>query len=92
MAAAIQIGFGNCGGIVASNIFLSTEAPTYKTGFGTALSFLIVLCGGAATAMFLGLRAENRKRDRGGRDYRYTDEAAHLENMGDDHPEFRFTT
>ncbi|TVY39110.1 putative transporter [Lachnellula subtilissima] len=48
MAAAIQIGVGNCCGIVASNIFLSTEAPTYKTGFGSALAPLIVLCGGMA--------------------------------------------
>lgn len=33
MAAAIQIGIGNCGGIVASNIFLAKEKPYYKTGF-----------------------------------------------------------
>jgi hypothetical protein len=92
MAAAIQIGLGNCGGIVASNVFLSAQAPTYKTGFGTALAFLIVLCGGMAIALFFGLKAENRKRERGGRDYRFTEEAADLDNMGDDHPDFRFTT
>ena len=92
MAAAIQIGVGNCGGIVASNIFLSTEAPTYKTGFGSALAFLIVLCGGMAIVMFFGLKAENNKRDRGGRDYRHAEEVVDLGNMGDDHPDFRFTT
>jgi hypothetical protein len=39
----------------------------------------------------LGLWWENRLRDRGKRDYRLrlpTDEA---ENLGDDHPSFRFT-
>ncbi|TVY22690.1 putative transporter [Lachnellula hyalina] len=92
MAAAIQIGVGNYGGIVASNIFLSMEAPTYKTGFGSALAFLIVLCGGMAIVMFFGLKAENNKRDRGGRDYRHAEEVVDLGNMGDDHPDFRFTT
>ncbi|CZT04769.1 probable permease of the major facilitator superfamily [Rhynchosporium graminicola] len=92
MSAAIQIGFGNCGGIVASNVFLNAEKPRYRTGFGTGMAFLIVLCGGMAVAMFFGLRAENRKRDRGGRDYRFTEEAADLDNMGDDHPNYRFTT
>lgn len=56
------------------------------------MAFLIVLCGGMALTMFFGIKAENRKRDRGGRDYRFTEEAADLDNMGDDHPHFRFTT
>ncbi|KAI9926087.1 hypothetical protein MW887_004548 [Aspergillus wentii] len=32
IASAFQIGFGNYGGLVASNIFLSSEAPLYRTG------------------------------------------------------------
>jgi hypothetical protein len=91
IAAAIQVGIGNCGGIVASNVFIKTEAPTYPTGFGTALAFLI-LCAIMAVAMFFGLKYENRKRDRGGRDYRYAENVSDLDNLGDDHPEFRFTT
>jgi hypothetical protein len=90
MAAAIQIGIGNCGGIVASNVFIKTEEPRYPTGFGTAMA-LLGLCGVMATVMFFGLKAENRKRDAGGRDYRY-EERDELDNMGDDHPSFRFTT
>ncbi|KAH1975747.1 hypothetical protein KXW88_009490 [Aspergillus fumigatus] len=50
IASAMQIGFGNCGGLVASNIFFKEEAPRYTTGYG--------------------------------------DE---VENLGDDHPAFRFT-
>ncbi|KAK1143983.1 hypothetical protein N8T08_005892 [Aspergillus melleus] len=34
VASAMQIGFGNCGGLVASNIFYQEEAPGYKTGYG----------------------------------------------------------
>lgn len=89
MAAAIQVGIGNCGGIVASNVFIQTEAPHYPKGFGTSMGML-GLCGIMATVMFFGLKAENKKRDAGGRDYRY--EERDLDNMGDDHPTFRFTT
>lgn len=39
----------------------------------------------------MGLQAENKLRERGGRDYRFTDEADELDNMGDDHPSWRFT-
>ncbi|RDW57236.1 putative major facilitator superfamily permease-3 [Coleophoma crateriformis] len=91
LAAAIQIGIGNCGGIVASNIFVKAEAPHYPTGFGTAMAFLF-LCGATSTVMFFGLKYENRKRDSGGRDYRYNEDPSELDNMGDDHPSFRFTT
>lgn len=90
IGAAIQIGLGNCGGIVASNIFIKTQAPFYHTGFGTALG-MMVLCCIMATVMLFGLRWENKKRDAGGRDYRYTEEAEDIANMGDDHPTFRFT-
>ncbi|KAI7762942.1 hypothetical protein LZL87_013433 [Fusarium oxysporum] len=34
VASAMQIGFGNIGGIIASNIFVTTQAPTYPLGFG----------------------------------------------------------
>lgn len=91
IAAAVQIGFGNCGGILASNIFIKTEAPQYPTGFGTAMACMF-LCGVMATIMFFGLRLENKKRDRGGRDYRFNEDPSELNNMGDDHPDFRFTT
>ena len=87
---AMQIGFGNLGGIVASNIYITTQAPRYKTGYGVSLA-LLLMCGLMCTVFFFGLRAENKKRERGARDYRYTDERDELENMGDDHPEFRFT-
>lgn len=90
MAAALQIGIGNCGGIVASNVFIKVEAPTYPTGFGTSMS-LLLFCGIMASVMFIGLKLENKKRDKGGRDYRFEEDQREIENMGDDHPDFRFT-
>ncbi|KAB8271407.1 major facilitator superfamily domain-containing protein [Aspergillus minisclerotigenes] len=90
IASAMQIGFGNCGGLVASNIFFEDEAPGYRTGYGVSLG-MTWICG-IACALFLGyLVRENRVRGRGGRDYRYQLPREELENLGDDYPGFTFT-
>ncbi|KAJ5403366.1 hypothetical protein N7509_003237 [Penicillium cosmopolitanum] len=90
IASAVQIGFGNCGGLVASNIFLSSEAPFYTTGYGTSLG-LIWLCVIASATLFLVLFRENKFRDQGGRDERLTLGSDEVQNLGDGHPDFRFT-
>jgi hypothetical protein len=87
--AALQIGLGNIGGIIGSNIFIATQAPRYTTGYGTGLGLLLlgmVLC----TTFWYGLKLENKKRDRGERDYRLS--LAEVNNLGDDHPEFRYNS
>ncbi|KAI1343738.1 major facilitator superfamily domain-containing protein [Xylariaceae sp. FL0016] len=89
VSAGMQIGLGNLGGIVASNVFLSREEPLYWTGYGVSLG-LLWLCAAACTALFLGVRRENRRRDRGERDHRLAERD--VGNMGDDHPRWRFTT
>lgn len=89
VASAMQVGFGNCGGIVASNVFLQAELPLYRTGYGTSVG-LVWLCGIACTVMFFGVKYENRKRERGARDWRLQE--PDVDNMGDDHPAWRFTT
>jgi hypothetical protein len=43
------------------------------------------------TIFYFGMMAENKKRDRGERDDRLSLPKEELENLGDDHPEFRFT-
>lgn len=90
IAAAMQVGFGNCGGIVVSNIYKTSEAPRYPTGYGTSLG-LLWLCALMCTILFFGVKRENKKRDRGERDYRLDDEKDR-DNLGDDHPHFRFAT
>ena len=87
--AAIQIGFGNSAGIIASNIFLTSERPTFKAGYGVSLGLLWV-CGTACTAFVLGLKSENKKRDQGKRNDRFRLPTEELENLGDDHPNFKF--
>lgn len=88
--SAMQIGFGNLGGIIASNIFITSDAPLYPAGYGVSLAMLWA-CGLACIVFAIGLKRENSKRNRGGRDERYNFPKEELENLGDDHPSFRFT-
>ncbi|OQO01552.1 hypothetical protein B0A48_12588 [Cryoendolithus antarcticus] len=88
ISSAMMIGFGNIGGIIASNIFITSQAPRYPVGYGTALG-LLWLCALACTVFVLGVRRENKKRDRGERDHLL--EGPDSDNLGDANPRFRFT-
>ncbi|KAL8819914.1 MAG: hypothetical protein Q9191_007628 [Dirinaria sp. TL-2023a] len=90
IGSAFQIGGGNCAALVSSNVFISKQAPKYPAGFGVGFA-LNMMAGICCTALFLGLRAENKRRDRGQRDYRFDLPAQEQENLGDDHPDFRYT-
>jgi hypothetical protein len=89
VSSAFQVGFGNIGGIVASNVFLTSESPKYPTGYGVSLGMLWI-CGAASTALFFLVKRENQMREKGERDYRL--EEVDRDNLGDDHPRFRLTT
>ncbi|KAI9738644.1 MAG: hypothetical protein M1834_008149 [Cirrosporium novae-zelandiae] len=88
-SSAFQIGFGNIGEIVASNIYITGQAPTYPVGFGVSLG-LIWVTGIACTIFFVGIRMENKIRNHGGRGDRLSLPADEVNNLGDDHPNFRF--
>lgn len=88
-SSALQVGFGNCSGIIASCIFITSESPTYPVGYGVSLT-LIWLSGLACTLFLYGLWRENLKRDKGDRDDRLQLPQEELENLGDDHPRYRF--
>lgn len=89
IASSVTIGLGQAGGLIASCLFVSTAAPHYWTGFKTQFGLTIFAMVGMSVYM-VGLWAENKKRDKGGRDYRYTLSKEEQSNLGDDHPEFRF--
>lgn len=59
---AVLMTLGNLGGAIGSNIFLSTQSPTYWLGYGFSLGS--VSCAIAATFLlrFFCLR-ENKKRE-----------------------------
>ncbi|KAF4449685.1 hypothetical protein F53441_7086 [Fusarium austroafricanum] len=89
ISSATQVGFGNLGGIVASNVFLAKEAPQYWTGLGVSLTMLWI-CGISCTIFYFLAIRENKKRDRGERDHRLQE--ADADNLGDDHPHWRYAT
>lgn len=39
VASAVQLGMGNCANFVASNVFITKQAPKYPTGFATGVGF-----------------------------------------------------
>ncbi|KAI9872441.1 MAG: hypothetical protein M1830_001614 [Pleopsidium flavum] len=88
-STAIQISLGNCAGFVGSNVFLTRQAPRYPTGYATSLALMLVTAI-TATGFATGLHLENKKRDRGGRDYRLQLPSEQVDNLGDDHPDVRF--
>ena len=91
VSTGIQIGLGNIGGIIASNIYLPSQLPEYPTGFGTGLGFVWLTVVTTCVMSWYVLR-ENKIRDRGGRDHLLTDlSEEELSNLGDDHPGFRFS-
>ncbi|KAL2871213.1 major facilitator superfamily domain-containing protein [Aspergillus lucknowensis] len=90
IASAVQIGFGNCGGFIASNIFIKSESPHYHSGYGTSLG-LIWVCAFASIIMFITLVRENRKREQGKRNHLLELDQREADNLGDAHPHFRFT-
>jgi hypothetical protein len=63
VGVAIELGFGNSANFVTSNIFITTEAPKYPTGFKVDLA-LAVMGIAFLVAFVLMLRAENRELDR----------------------------
>lgn len=86
---AIQIGFGNIGGIIASNVFNRDSAPRYIVGYSVSLAMML-LCGIMSTVFAVGVMRENKKRDEGKRDYRWNLDPSVLDNLGDDDPRFRY--
>lgn len=90
IGTAFQIGGGNAGNLISSNIFISTQAPRYPVGFGVGFA-LNILAGVCCTILYFGLSKENRRRDRGERDYRLALPPDEVENLGDHHPMFRYT-
>jgi hypothetical protein len=86
-AIGMEIGVGNVGGIVAALVFQGSEAPFYTTGYNVSLG---VVCAAAflATVYVFALWRENKARDAGKRDHLLSHPDA--DNLGDDHPHFRY--
>lgn len=76
-----MIGFGNAANIVSSNVFLTTEAPKYPTGFTTGLIFtalgFFLVCTGTLLLFQLN-RTRDRKRIAMSNDEKEIDDNRHF--------------
>ncbi|KAI0424981.1 major facilitator superfamily domain-containing protein [Xylaria sp. FL1042] len=87
VGSAWQVGFGNLGGIIATYIFLDTDAPYFTKGYAVCLGFT-VLSAIASTLYLISIHVENRRRaktatDIGLSEYEKTE-------MGDLNPSYRY--
>lgn len=89
VAIAAIVNFGTAGAFVSSNVFLFKEAPRFRTGFSTGLG---LACMGAlaATITWFGCRWENKQRDEKRAGLPEVLEES-MKDMGDAHPDFRFS-
>jgi hypothetical protein len=87
-ASSMQIGFGSVGGIIASSAYKVKDAPLYHKGHLLIFSLLIAALVLVLVFVF-GIYLEKKARANGKRDYRLT--SPNIDNMGDDHPQFKLT-
>lgn len=92
---AMQVGFGNLGGVLSGFTYLPRDAPQYHTGHGIVIGLLAM-----STFLCIFMRwwcnRENKRRDRvdaenGGRGRWSTQAMAAEAEQGDDAGQFRFT-
>ncbi|KAJ7433827.1 MFS general substrate transporter [Mycena galericulata] len=92
----LQLCVANAGGFIATNIYTTDQAPTYKRGHSIVLGFLLLAWALTAVNVWYCMR-ENRARAEG---RRQANIAAYEElwstgktraPIGDRHPDFRFT-
>jgi MFS family permease len=90
IAMAFQIGAGNLGGAVASNIYRAADAPHYKLGHGIALG---MCCTGVVTGLILllGYNLSNKRKIKQWKSGKYNDYTMEeLSQLGDKSPLFKY--
>lgn len=89
-ANAMQISIGNLGAVIGTQLYRNEDGPRSFLGHGFAFGYLcanVVVVG----ILWMVLRAENARRDRGERNGRL-DGTGEDEWLGDDDPRWRFQT
>ena len=91
VALGCLLPFGNTGAFISSNVFITTEAPKYHTGFSVGLG-LILMSGLACTLLYAGLRLENSRRDKYAKEQSASELQQNIDeaDMGEKHPSFRY--
>lgn len=85
------IGWGNLNGVVSSNIYF--DAPRFYQGHGVVIAYMVVFLLGGSILMTTMLRVENKRRADGKRDgWAMGKSEGEVERMGDERPDFFYTT
>jgi MFS family permease len=89
---AMQIGFGNCGGVIASFIYRNVDAPRYFLGHGTILGFLILSLIFIILQMIILTRINKKRDEKYGPPENYTADLRRAEmDEGDKASFFRYS-
>ncbi|KAL8787727.1 MAG: hypothetical protein Q9213_002047 [Squamulea squamosa] len=84
----LQIAVANCAAFIATFTYLGKDKSDYATGHFINVGMLVLsLC--LSTTNILYVKWENRKREKGGRDYRLNGRDEGM--LGYQHPSFRYT-
>ena len=88
VGTAFQIGFGNCGGPIATFSFLASDAPNYVKGYTLSLGFMCftAIC---CTLYLFALVSENQKRAKGLSEHSGKSEGEKA-RLGDLNPDYRY--
>ena len=88
---AMQISIGNVGAVIGTQLYRSNDGPRFFVGHGVAAGYLVgnVL---VTSLLWMVLKRENERRDRGERDDRLVGVSGEDEWLGDDDPRWRFQT
>ncbi|KFY44871.1 hypothetical protein V494_01269 [Pseudogymnoascus sp. VKM F-4513 (FW-928)] len=86
-AVGFEMGLGNMGGIISSLTFQGSQGPFYDMGYRVNLG-LVCAAMVLATGYVGGMWWENKQRDQGKRNHLL--EGEEKDNLGDDHPLFRY--
>ncbi|TPX10276.1 uncharacterized protein E0L32_008681 [Thyridium curvatum] len=87
----LVIGWGNLNGVVSSNVFF--HPPRFVEGHATIIAYMTVCILGGSILMWILLTRENAKRRNGDRNHWVEGKTQEeIEEMGDRHPDFIFTT
>ncbi|KAI0708287.1 MFS general substrate transporter [Earliella scabrosa] len=93
VSIGVQVIAGNLGGLIASNVFRTEEAPNYRLGHGLELLFvglgLILTPIAVFTYTRINARRDALLRDSNEKGIEYS--TAEIRRMGDRAPDFRYT-
>ncbi|KAK6832877.1 Vitamin h protein [Apiospora arundinis] len=81
--------FGNAGSFIGTNVYLKREEPTFRTGFSVGLGLCAVGML-AATVMFVGVLVANKRRDEKRDAFAEVVNEGSIEELGEQHPDFRY--